>query len=373
MERAQRRVDALRARELARLEQSGETELDHGLRTSTWWAREHDLSEKRCRRLVSVSTKAVPTFPVVVQALYDSTISWEHVCAIVAASNPRIEAQLAALQAELLVLAEHLPFEQWVRDVDAIAQQLDIDGGHDPDLDRVSHASFNLTLGGGVLKGWFTDDLAIPMAEAIDQLTDQMYRRAQADRAETPELPVPSRNELRALAIAELFKIGVGRDLSDTRPATPECTLTVDPITGDTRTLNGQLLSVAARLLLTHDSFWSLLRYSDTGAVLNYRRHKRFVTDTLRHVLHVRDGGCVFPGCRQPVAHCDAHHVIHWNNGGETSGANLAMLCRYHHRIIHRHGWTMTALPGEWFEFTTPTGSTLASQRHHHQRQPQAP
>ncbi|MGZ4113686.1 MAG: HNH endonuclease signature motif containing protein, partial [Actinomycetota bacterium] len=32
---------------------------------------------------------------------------------------------------------------------------------------------------------------------------------------------------------------------------------------------------------------------------------------------------------------CDAHHVVHWADGGETSVGNLVLLCRPHHRRVH--------------------------------------
>jgi hypothetical protein len=54
-----------------------------------------------------------------------------------------------------------------------------------------------------------------------------------------------------------------------------------------------------------------------------------------RAALAVRDGGCVFPGCDRPLAWCDAHHLWHWVDGGPTDLANLALLCRAHHRAVH--------------------------------------
>ena len=61
---------------------------------------------------------------------------------------------------------------------------------------------------------------------------------------------------------------------------------------------------------------------------------------------------------------CDAHHVMGWEHGGPTDLDNLALLCRRHHGITHRRGWTMTALTNQTFTWMTPTGRTLHSQRH---------
>jgi hypothetical protein len=74
---------------------------------------------------------------------------------------------------------------------------------------------------------------------------------------------------------------------------------------------------------------------------LEVGRATRVVTAAQRAALAVRDGGCVFPGCDRPVAWCDAHHLRHWLHGGPTDLANLALLCRAHHRAVHEGGWRL--------------------------------
>jgi hypothetical protein len=74
-------------------------------------------------------------------------------------------------------------------------------------------------------------------------------------------------------------------------------------------------------------------------------------TDTipadLRRAVAVRDRGCRFPGCDQPPAACQPHHIIHRSDGGATSLANLLSLCSFHHLIaVHRWGW-LVALHGD--------------------------
>jgi hypothetical protein len=68
---------------------------------------------------------------------------------------------------------------------------------------------------------------------------------------------------------------------------------------------------------------------------LEVGRKTPVVPAALRRALVIRDGGCRFPGCGRPQAWCDAHHIVHWAKGGETSLANLVLLCRPHHRAIH--------------------------------------
>jgi len=100
------------------------------------------------------------------------------------------------------------------------------------------------------------------------------------------------------------------------------------------------------------------------GVPLDLGREQRYANRAQRRALARRDGGCVFPGCDAPVGWCDAHHIVDWDDGGPTDLPNLAYLCRYHHGITHRQGWTMVATDDQRFTWTTPSGRTLHSQRH---------
>jgi hypothetical protein len=72
---------------------------------------------------------------------------------------------------------------------------------------------------------------------------------------------------------------------------------------------------------------------------LEVGRTSRVVTAARRTALAIRDRGCVFPGCARPLAWCEAHHLRHWLHGGPTDLANLALVCRAHHRAVHEGGW----------------------------------
>jgi hypothetical protein len=78
----------------------------------------------------------------------------------------------------------------------------------------------------------------------------------------------------------------------------------------------------------------------------------------LRRAVAVRDRGCRFPGCDQPVPACQPHHLIPRAQAGPTSLANLILLCTFHHLIaIHRWGWTITLHPDGTVTATSPDSS----------------
>ncbi len=86
------------------------------------------------------------------------------------------------------------------------------------------------------------------------------------------------------------------------------------------------------------------------GEILDVGRSQRTVPRAIRRALHARDKGCAFPGCTRPTRWTEAHHVIPWLFGGETSVANCCLLCSFHHHLIHRQEWEVTMTGGvPWF------------------------
>ena len=97
------------------------------------------------------------------------------------------------------------------------------------------------------------------------------------------------------------------------------------------------------------------------GVILDFGRKTRVVSDRLRLAVATRNGGCRFPDCRRPVADCQVHHVVPWEERGPTDPTNLAAVCLRHHQILHIHGWSAKLLPDATFEVITPNGRVLTS------------
>jgi hypothetical protein len=66
----------------------------------------------------------------------------------------------------------------------------------------------------------------------------------------------------------------------------------------------------------------------------------------IRRAVLLRDRSCAWPRCGRPAVHCDVHHLRHKQDGGETSVANCALVCQFHHDVcIHRRGWQLILHP----------------------------
>ena len=98
------------------------------------------------------------------------------------------------------------------------------------------------------------------------------------------------------------------------------------------------------------------LQHGPDGGVLDVGRRTRTVSPALRRALAARDGQCRFPGCE--ARRCDAHHIRHWADGGETALANLVLLCRRHHRAVHEEGFRVQ-VDGGAMAFLRPDGRPL--------------
>ena len=93
------------------------------------------------------------------------------------------------------------------------------------------------------------------------------------------------------------------------------------------------------------------------GSVLDVGRKTRTIPPALRRALDARDRGCRFPACG--LRFTDAHHIVHWADGGETTLGNTILLCRAHHRRVHEGGYRVCRDRNGQIVFFTPKGRAL--------------
>ncbi len=101
-----------------------------------------------------------------------------------------------------------------------------------------------------------------------------------------------------------------------------------------------------------------ILVEDDAGEPLSIGRKSRIVPTAILRALKARDRCCRFPGCTR-TRFLHAHHIVHWSAGGETSLANLMLLCFEHHRLVHEGGFTIEKdYRDRWF-FRRPDGRAV--------------
>jgi Domain of unknown function (DUF222) len=121
---------------------------------------------------------------------------------------------------------------------------------------------------------------------------------------------------------------------------------------------DGPAISPAALQQITCNAVLRWMSHDDRGNVLNVGRRRREPTPAMRCALRERDRcRCRFPGCSRRAT--QAHHIRWWMDGGVTSLDNLVSLCRYHHALIHKHGYDIMVRGPGVFTFLRPDGRPI--------------
>ena len=118
----------------------------------------------------------------------------------------------------------------------------------------------------------------------------------------------------------------------------------------------GVLPAQIVRALASEGKWRRFITDPNTGTLLDYGRDSYQPPQDLVDYLIARDRTCRFPGCRQSAARADIDHAEAWEDGGETSAANLGALCRRHHRMKTHGGWKLTSSEDGSCNWESPDG-----------------
>ena len=94
---------------------------------------------------------------------------------------------------------------------------------------------------------------------------------------------------------------------------------------------------------------------------LDLGRGRRTANGAQRAALIARDRACV--GCGAKAAWCQAHHIVHWAEGGPTNLDNMVLLCSRCHHKVHDRDWQIRRTPTGHFTLRRPL--TTHKQRTH--------
>ena len=169
--------------------------------------------------------------------------------------------------------------------------------------------------------------------------------------------------QLRADVAADLLTGEVGKDVVVTVALTIPA-LTLLGADAGAAVLDGAGpidVETARELCALAPSFTRVLTDPVSSAILDLDRNQYRPPAALRRWLALRDVTCTFPGCGRSAKTCDIDHTTAWADGGVTSAANLAHLCRKHHVLKHESRWAVSQQPGSPPTWTSPTGHLRTS------------
>ena len=220
----------------------------------------------------------------------------------------------------------------WQQAADADAFQRDADRAHQRRSLHVSQTFHGM----GRLDGTLDPEGTEVVITALDAMTSAGQRSA--DDGRTPA-------QRRADALVDICRRALDAgEVPPTGVERPHLTVTLDLATLEARAGRrceldhaGVITPEAARRLAC-DAGVSRVITAGESEPLDIGRRTRTVPAALRRALVLRDRGCAFGGCGRPHQWCDAHHLVHWADGGETTLDNLILLCRRHHRAVHEGG-----------------------------------
>ena len=212
------------------------------------------------------------------------------------------------------------------------------------------------------------DDAAVLRAALNAQLERRWRDESAADPTDAPtaaaDSPIAAR---RADAFVDLLRASLADpDRPDPADDSTQVIVHVDIafLAGDTdvgrcHTNHGGPLSREAARRATCDAIIRPLLHDADGRPLDLGRTTRTASRAQRRALARRDGDCcTFPGCTTTVG-LAAHHAVHWTDHGLTDIDNLALLCRFHHRLHHEGGYVVRMVDGRP-RFFRPDGRAIA-------------
>ena len=354
-----------------------------------WLAYRTGLDAGTAREHVRVA-RALEDLPGTSAAMAAGELSYSQVRALTRVAD-------ADTEADLLELAAGCPASQLERLVRAYRM-----GTRRDEAERERHASRTLSVfpdldGMVVVRGLLEPEVGALLMRAIEAASDALYRdgRGEGDGADARDSDreaarrradalgllaeraleaglSPRAGAVRGAGSAGASEIGdratAPAPVSGTRAARYQVVLHVEPGTlqspgedgpdesaGESHLDDGTRVSAETSRRISCDASVVRVSHGSDGSVLDVGRRSRTIPPALRRALEVRDRGCRFPGCG--LRFTDAHHIVHWADGGETSLENTVLLCRAHHRLMHEGGWVAESWGKGRTAFRDPRGS----------------
>ena len=353
--RVRDQLDAKIALGIAAFDQAALWELDQAT-SAVAWLRARGLATGDAVGLVKAGRRASEV-PALADAWCDGRLAGGQVKAIVANVSDKTADLFAEHAPELVPTLEGLGVAETTRVMQVWRARADalLDDGAPAEPERSLHASETFE-GRTELKGSFDSApgaairTALRTAETADD--EATGRRTAAQR--------------RADALGDICRFFLDHQdsITEGRRHRPHLNVIVDlddvfTNAGGGATVDGSLLDPDAIRVLLCDANLHRVVTDSAGRILDYGRSQRTAPQALFTALVLRDGHCrLVPGCDRGPAWTDAHHVVAWEDGGETSLDNMVLACSRHHHLLHRQHWRQSLARDGTLTIETPDGRT---------------
>ncbi len=320
----ERLIGQLRARQTIRLAELDARQVHNadGCRTMAEWVSSRaDMSNDTAKRLVA-TTKRILDRPDVLGSLASGETSFE--------------------RAEQVIRTSHTIDELAHLDISGIARLIAKKARFSRLDERQAHAGRYLTMQPNLDESmWKLWGQLAGLDGAIVQ--NALFARADAFPNESQEDSRGARNADALVAIAQ-DSIGGSDDTGSPISSVADLVVFVDARSGSAT--NGYVPAGPIVGPNTIDELLCTGAGSDyvtleDGKTLNVGRKSPKIPRRLRRAVMGRDDGCGAENCNSRYR-LQVHHVVHWEDGGETSEENLVTLCWYHHHVVvHQRGFTI--------------------------------
>ena len=316
------------------------------------------------------AARALEELPLISGAMERGEVSFSKVRALTRVAQPESEAELL----EFARSGSTASLERLVRGWKTMGREAE------QRTERVRHAQRRFSVypdGDGMyeIRGTLTPEVAAVLMRAVEAAGDALYREFSGPEESRPE-PEQLRADALGLLAERALAAGFAEDevpVSGSRAERYQVVLHVEAETlaecgeplaehrepGLSELEDGTRVSAETSRRLCCDARRVTVRKRSDGAVLDVGRGTRTIPPALRRALEVRDRGCRFPGCG--LRFTDAHHIVHWADGGRTDLKNTVLLCRRHHRLVHEEGHRICLDREGRVAFFAPSGRAIAA------------
>ncbi|QGG41811.1 HNH endonuclease signature motif containing protein [Aeromicrobium yanjiei] len=376
VQRTRTGLDALASRLAGAAEAMGLPKEDGAASTSAWLADLTGVSKAEAGRLVGLARVTTSNTEATRAAWAAGTISTDQAGVIMRAIDALPDwcgdEERGDAEAHLIQLAGHHNLDDLKRLANRVLEVIDPDGADEvlgkqlAEQEKRAWDATRLAMrarGDGTTRGTFVipDQFADTLRAAVEGIAAPRRNAENAVRHAMSIDDLTSLPHAQRLGLAFLELIEHMR--KDALPqagglaATVTINVDLDKLRsglGTATTSSGAEVSVATAQRIACNAHLVTLYLDSDSRVADLGMSKRLYDRYQRLALAARDRGCVWAGCDRPPSWCEAHHLTFWSEDGPTDLDNAALLCHFHHHLLHEGEWSARMAPDGVVEVVPP-------------------